>query len=118
MSRRHAEASGRRAELIAALLLTLKGYRVLERRWRCPAGEIDLVVRRGRRIAFVEVKARPSRDAALLAMSAQGRQRIERAALIFQSTRLRGLQHPVRFDPVTVVGGLPRHHPDHWRPGF
>nr|WP_246408307.1 YraN family protein [Parvularcula dongshanensis] len=102
---------------MAALLLRAKGYRILARRWRCAAGEIDLVARRGRTVAFVEVKARPTRTAALLALTAQGRRRIERAATAYQATRLRDLGLPVRFDLVSVANGLPRHHPDHWRPG-
>jgi len=56
--RRRREGWGRKAESLAAFALRLKGYRVLARRLRTPAGEIDLIVRRGATIAFVEVKAR------------------------------------------------------------
>lgn len=48
MSRRDAEGWGRRAETIAVWSLRLKGYAVLARRERTPAGEIDIVARRGR----------------------------------------------------------------------
>ena len=47
------------------LLLLAKGFRPIARRYKTPLGEIDLIVKRGRTIAFVEVKARASRDDAL-----------------------------------------------------
>ena len=50
------------AEGRAAVLLAAKGYRELARRWKSPVGEIDLVVRRGRTLVFVEVKARAKLD--------------------------------------------------------
>ena len=66
MKRQAAERRDRRAEALAALWLQLKGWRVLTRRVRTPVGEVDLVVRRGGTLAFVEVKARGSdRDLAL-----------------------------------------------------
>ena len=52
-TRHAAERRGRRAETMAAWLLRAKGYRILARRFRVPAGEIDLIVRRGRVVAFV-----------------------------------------------------------------
>ena len=58
LSRRRSERAGRRAEWIGALILTLKGYRILARRFRVHSGEIDLIARRGDVIAFIEVKAR------------------------------------------------------------
>ena len=58
MKRRRAERGGRRAETIAAWWLRLKGWTILARRVRTPVGEVDLVARRGRVTAFIEVKAR------------------------------------------------------------
>ncbi len=58
MKRQRAEKRGRRGETIAAWYLRLKGYRILNRRVRTPRGEIDLIARRGRIIAFIEVKMR------------------------------------------------------------
>ena len=68
MNRARREASGRRAEWLAALYLRCKGWRILARRIRTPRGEIDLIARRGRTVAFIEVKWRSNtalRDAAL-----------------------------------------------------
>jgi hypothetical protein len=59
--RRSAYRRGHFAEFAAAALLCLKGYRLLARRYRTPLGEIDLIAKRGRLVAFVEVKARPTR---------------------------------------------------------
>ena len=56
--RRVAERSGRDGETRAAWFLRAKGWRILAQRVRTPAGEIDLVARRGKLVAFVEVKTR------------------------------------------------------------
>jgi putative endonuclease len=47
-----------RGENIAAWFLRLKGWRVVATRVKTPRGEVDLIARRGKTIAFVEVKAR------------------------------------------------------------
>jgi len=56
--RKKAERAGRVGETAAAWWLRLKGWRILARRVRTPAGEVDLVARRGNLVAFVEVKRR------------------------------------------------------------
>ena len=55
MSERRVRAyrQGLLAETAAALLLRLKGYRIIARRYRTPVGEIDLVALKGKRLAFV-----------------------------------------------------------------
>lgn len=109
-------AAGLWAETLAALLLRLSGYRILARRLRLPAGEIDIVARRGRGpVCFVEVKTRPDTAAAVAAVGAAQRRRIEKAAAQYLARR----QDPsaARFDVVSVVPGrLPRHIRDAWRP--
>ncbi|MBO6947729.1 MAG: YraN family protein [Rhodospirillales bacterium] len=115
--RRRANRRGRGAETLAAGILRLKGYRILARGFRVPTGEIDIVAARGRTIAFVEVKARESRTAALDAVGFQQRGRIVRAAEHFlsQHAGLRG--HDLRFDVIAIVPGrLPEHIADAWRP--
>ncbi len=56
--RRRAERFGRRGEGACVMRLRLAGWRILARNWRVPVGEIDIVARRGRVLAFIEVKAR------------------------------------------------------------
>ena len=56
MKRAAAEARGRKAERRAAWWLRLHGWRILGERLRVAAGEVDLVARRGRIVAFIEVK--------------------------------------------------------------
>lgn len=51
---------GRRGERLAERHLLARGYRLVERNWRCRHGEIDLVVRDGDALVFVEVKTRTS----------------------------------------------------------
>jgi len=49
---------GRRGEEIAARYLVAAGMTVVDRNWRCPQGEIDLIARDGDELVFVEVKTR------------------------------------------------------------
>jgi putative endonuclease len=110
-----ARLSGRRAEVLAALWLMAKGYRILGFRLRTPHGEIDLVARRGRVLAAVEVKARTSLEAALEAVSLNQRQRLRRAIRALAARR-RGLENAhVRLDLMALAPGrFPRHIPDAW----
>lgn len=103
---------GLSSEAIAAWLLRAKFYRILARRYRTSAGEIDLIVRRGRTIAFVEVKNRPSESAALEAVSATARRRIARAAELWLAGHPDAAGFDCRFDLIIVVPGrMPRHVP-------
>ena len=67
--RRQAERKGRIAEICAAGLLLLKGYRILARRFKTPQGEVDLILRKRNALVCVEVKARADLGAALEAVT-------------------------------------------------
>lgn len=108
--RRVAERAGRRGETASAWLLRLKGFRILARRAKTPAGEIDIIARRGRTIAFVEVKARADLTIAAEALTPRQRHRLVRAASAWLARRPEFVHHTIRFDMVLVVGGLPRRH--------
>jgi putative endonuclease len=116
--RQSAEKRGRSGETLAALLLRLKGYRILGRRVRTKAGEIDLVARSPRGIlCFVEVKARPGLRAAVESVHPRQRQRIERAASLFVANKPSLARAAMRFDIVTISPrAWPRHIRDAWRP--
>ena len=62
---------GHSAERFAAMVLLLKGFRIVARRYRTRLGEIDLIARRGNLVLIVEVKARSSLEAAQLAVTPQ-----------------------------------------------
>lgn len=108
--RRQAERRGRFAETIAALYLNLKGYRVVARRFKTPVGELDLVMRRGKTLVFVEVKARRSHDEAILAVSPAARRRLLRAADAFIGRHPEAAALTLRFDVVALA---PRRMPQH-----
>lgn len=111
---RRAWHSGHAAERLAALYLMAKGYRILEKRFRTPVGEIDLIVRRGRVIAYVEVKQRPEEALALEAVSETARRRISQAAAWY-GARLKEPDLTQRFDVIAVrPWRLPRHLENAW----
>ena len=115
--RRDRETAGRRAETVAALYLRCKGYRIEDRRVRTPAGEIDIVARRGSMLVFVEVKARVAHAAALEAVTPRQQRRIERAAEWYAGKRHRLAAPTMRFDVVVIQPWrLPSHLRDAWRP--
>ncbi|MGH6889715.1 MAG: YraN family protein [Rhizomicrobium sp.] len=118
--RSDAERRGRRGETLAMLLLMAKGYRILARRLRTHAGEIDLVARSPRGVlCFVEVKTRGSLGQAREALLPRQRDRIARAAELYLA-RLRGPPpRGVRFDVIVLSAGRlwPTHLKDAWRPG-
>ena len=115
--RRSAYRHGLLAEVAAAALLALKGYQLLARRYRTPLGEIDLVVRRGNLIAFVEVKARPTRAEALESVGPTGERRMVGAADLWRAKHPHAAGLDLRYDMVLVIPWrLPQHLPDAFRP--
>ncbi len=116
--KQRAEKLGRHSETIAALLLTLKGYRVLERRVRTHAGEIDLVaLAPGGVVCFVEVKSRAAHVEAVESLGPRQQARISRAAELYLARKPGLGAKGVRFDTVMLAPGTwPKHIRDAWRP--
>lgn len=108
--RRRAYRRGHRGEWLAALALTLKGYRILARRFRTPLGEVDLIARRGDLVAIVEVKVRPTLREAMEAVGHEAQRRIDAAASLWLARRPDHARLSVRYDLVAV---LPRRWPVH-----
>ena len=80
MKRQQAERGGRRAERLAAWWLRLHGWHVLAMRARTPVGEVDLIARRGKVLAFIEVKARATSAGAGLSLDDYRLRRVVAAA--------------------------------------
>lgn len=115
MNRQAAEKRGRGAETLACWYLRLKGWRILARRARVPGGEVDIVARRGNLLAFVEVKARASDDAADVALD---QWRLRRVAVAAErlAPRYARTGDDIRIDAVFVVPRrLPRHLTNVWQ---
>jgi putative endonuclease len=109
--KRKAERRGRTGEVFAALLLVLKGYRILGWRVKTPMGEIDLIAKSlAGIVCFVEVKTRPQER--LAEVQPRQRGRIVRAANYYMA----GKSAPMRFDVIVAVPWRLRHHRDAWRP--
>jgi putative endonuclease len=107
--RQRAERDGRRAERLAAWWLRLKGWRILAVRARAPVGEIDLIARRGRTVAFIEVKARAGEDAADWSLDDWRLRRVARAAEAL-APRYARPGDDIRIDAMFIV---PRRWPRH-----
>lgn len=114
MNKRRAERGGRRAEAIAALWLRLKGWAILARRARTPRGEVDLVARRGRIVAFVEVKARATEADIALSLDDYRLRRVAAAAEALAPRFVRE-GDDMRIDAVFILPRrLPRHMVNIW----
>jgi len=116
LNRAAAEARGRKAERRAAWWLRLHGWRILGERLRVPVGEVDLVARRGRTIAFIEVKWR-DRAADLDLAIDQYRLRRVAAAAEMLGPRFAGPRDDIRIDVMLLAPRrLPRHLVHVWQP--
>ena len=110
--------AGRRAEVLAALLLMAKGYRILGFRLKTRQAEIDLLALRGKILAVVEVKRRSSLLAAMETVTDDQRERLRRAGAAVAAGRPRLAGAAVRLDLIALAPGkLPRHIPDAWKGG-
>ncbi|MBT9372186.1 YraN family protein [Rhizobium sp. CSW-27] len=111
--RRSAERRGRFAEIVAALYLSLRGYRILALRYRTPVGEIDIIARRRDLVAFVEVKARRDVRDALDAVGPAAQHRIRSAGDCWLARQKDAHLLSLRYDIVAVQKWkLPRHFVD------
>ncbi|WP_103120445.1 YraN family protein [Methylopila sp. Yamaguchi] len=101
------------AEARAAWLLRLTGWRILKRRYAQGGGEIDLIAVRGRTLAFVEVKARATLEAAAEAVAPRQQARIRRGAEAFLAREPAYAGYVMTFDVVLVAPRrLPRRLPN------
>jgi putative endonuclease len=112
--RRKAEATGRRGERLAAWWLRLKGWRILDRRVRTPAGEIDLIARKGNLVAFVEVKTRATAAELDFAIDERRLSRVA-AAAEYLMPKYAQPGDDIRVDVILLAPGTrPRHIENAW----
>jgi putative endonuclease len=115
LRRQRARQRGNIAEFLCRVHLRLRWWRIVARDWRCPAGEIDIIARRGNVLAIIEVKARGTAEDALSAVAPRQRRRIARAASAFLVARPELAALTVRFDVMLVAKLHPPHHlPGAW----
>jgi putative endonuclease len=102
----HRLALGRAGEDEAARWYVQRGYRIVERNWRCRLGEIDLVCAGGNILVFCEVKARSSDHLGhpLEAVTRTKQLRLRRLAAEYLSEHTCGY-HEARFDVAAILGG-------------
>jgi len=98
-------ARGERGEALAVAALTGRGYRIVERNFRCRLGELDVVAFDGGTLVFVEVRSR--RDArfggGLAAVPVRKLRQVARVAAVYLAAR-RPRFETCRFDVVAVTG--------------
>jgi putative endonuclease len=115
-NRQAAEASGRRGERLAGWWLRLKGWRILDRRVRTPAGEVDLVARKGNLVAFIEVKTRATAAELDFAIDERRLARVAAAAEYLMPTYAQP-GDDIRVDVILLAPGTrPRHIENAWQP--
>jgi putative endonuclease len=110
---------GRKGERRAAWFYRLRGYRILERNARLPAGEIDLVVKRGATIVIAEVKTRQTKIAGE-GHEAVDRRKRERMIKLGDQYAARHPEARLRYDIVSIYWTgwrfVVTHYPDAFRP--
>jgi len=112
--KKNAYLRGWRGEWIAAFYLKLKGYKILENRFKTPLGEIDLIARKGKTLVAIEVKSRSSLEKAVFSITPIQQRRIERALLYYLFRN--PFPFEVRFDVILIAPWRwPYHIIDAWR---
>ncbi|MCP5381145.1 MAG: YraN family protein [Kordiimonadaceae bacterium] len=92
-AKRKAYRWGQFAELFASLLLRLKGYSIVARRYKTRVGEVDIIARKGTLTIFCEVKARNDYSKAAYSLSQKQINRINRAAEYYMAHLKSGSDH-------------------------
>ena len=101
---------GHRGEALAALFLRCKLYRIVQRRYKTPVGEIDLIAERFGTTVFVEVKARRKAESEAETLEGVNQSRIVRAAQYWLARHPTRAATPLRFDIIFLAPGRwPRH---------
>lgn len=100
--RRKAFRRGHRAEVVAALYLIAKRYRIVAIRYRTRVGEIDIIARKGDLVACIEVKARSSEAGAVFAVTGAAQHRIRAASDVWLARQPDAHRLSIRYDIMAV----------------
>jgi putative endonuclease len=113
-NRKRAERRGRLGETVAGLWLNIQGWSIVARRVRTPAGEIDLIARRGHTTLFVEVKTRAIKAELDIAIDHHRLSRVASAAAMLAPRFVRP-GDDIRVDVILLAPwSLPRHIRNAW----
>jgi putative endonuclease len=116
-SRKKAERAGRLGEWAAAFMLQLKGYVIVQRRMKSRLGEVDLIARHAKVLAFIEVKVRAKPTDPATILSPYQMKRIVNGATGWASSRPWAHGCQWRYDLIIVrPWHWPLHIKDAWRP--
>lgn len=116
MKRQLAEKSGREGERRAAFWLRAQGWSILDKRVKTPTGEIDLIAKRGKLVAFIEVKWRRRKSDLDDAIDEYRLSRVA-AAVEAVAHQYAHEGEDIRLDVILLApGALPRHIANAWQP--
>ncbi|UVC08949.1 YraN family protein [Rhizobium sp. TH2] len=113
--RKKALRRGHVSEYLAALSLTLRGYRIVAMRYRVKSGEIDIIARKRDVVSFIEVKARATTEASVFAVDGWTQNRIRNASMFWLSSQKDAGLLSYSYDIVAV---RPWRWPVHLRDAF
>jgi putative endonuclease len=103
------------AEFIAATILTLKFYRIIERRYKTRVGEIDIIAIRDKTVIFIEVKKRSNKNHLFESITSKQQGRICKAAELFLNRNPVYEGYKKRFDAILITSNLlPNHIKNAW----
>jgi putative endonuclease len=117
---RERPALGRAAERLACQFLQSRGLRLIAANVTTPAGELDLVMRDGVTLVFIEVRYRRRADPVhpVVTVDRRKRRHLLQAAALCLRRLAAGDEPPVRFDVVAVSGPLAAPRCEWWRGAF
>ena len=102
------------AEYYAAAFLMMKGYRIMRSRYKTKVGEVDLIAKRGKTLAFIEVKYRQNQTQAIYAVLPKAQSRIRRSAEQYLSSlpakESLNMSQEIRFDVIGITPKLTIRH--------
>lgn len=102
------------AEIVSALFLKIKGYKIMGRRLKTPVGEIDILCQKNKTLVVVEVKYRPTFETAAYCVTRRQMERLAKTVQWIDGAKYCGMK--IRFDVLFIVPyKIPRHLKNVWQ---